>query len=101
LQIDITFKVVITHASADNDEHTYYGIAFLNPGKIKSGRLEYSKSDNKLKVELTFDGSPIKVGEKFVAILVPVNESEITESTTPEFKIHEDSPANAPEIVDF
>ena len=101
MQIDMTFKVLITHASTDNDEHTYYGIAFLNQGRIKSGKLKYSASDNKLKVTLTFDGSPIKVGEKFLAILVPVNESEITESTTPEFKIHENSPANAPEVVDF
>jgi hypothetical protein len=101
MQIDMTFKVVITHASTDNDEHTYYGIAFLNRGKIKSGRLKYSASDNKLTVNLTFDGNPIKAGEKFLAILVPVNKSEITESTTPEFKIHKNSPANAPEIVDF
>jgi hypothetical protein len=97
----MTFKVIIRHDSIEDDEHTYYGIAFLNPGKVKSGRLEYSKSDNKLKVELTFDGSPIKVGEKFVAILVPVNESEITDSTTPEFKIHENGPEHEPEIVDF
>jgi hypothetical protein len=39
------------------------------------------------------------VGEKFLAILVPVNESEITDSTTPEFKIHENTPANAPEVI--
>jgi hypothetical protein len=97
----MTFKVLTTHASTDNDENTYYGIAFLNPGKIKSDRLKYSASDNKLKVNLTFDGNPIKAGEKFLAILVPVTESEITESITPEFKIHKNSPANAPEIVDF
>jgi hypothetical protein len=97
----MTFKVIITHPSRDEDEHTYYGIAFLNPGKVKSGRLEYSKSDNKLKVDLTFEGNPIEVGEKFLAILVPVDESEITESTTPEFKIHENSPAHVPEVVNF
>lgn len=97
----MTFKVIIRHDSIEDDEHTYYGIAFLNPGKVKSGRLELSKSDNKLIVELTFDGSPIKVGEKFVAILVRVNESEITDSTTPEFKIHENGPEHEPEIVDF
>ena len=97
----MTFKVIITHPSVDNDEHTYYGIAFLNSGKVNSGRLKYSASDNKLKVTLTFDGNPTKVGEKFLAILVPVNESEITESTTPEFKIGENSPAHEPEIIDF
>jgi hypothetical protein len=97
----MTFKVIIRHDSIDDDEHTYYGIAFLNPGKVKSGRLNYSKSDKKLRVDLTFDGNPIKVGEKFLAILVPVNESEITNSTTPEFKIHENGPEHEPEIVDF
>ena len=97
----MTFKVIITHPSVDDDEHTYYGIAFLNPGKIKSGRLKYSASENKLKVTLTFDGKPIKVGEKFLAILVPVNESEITDSTTPEFKIQENTPAAIPEVVNF
>jgi hypothetical protein len=97
----MTFKVIITHPSEDDDEHTYYGIVFLNPGKVESKRLEFSESDNKLKATITFDGSPIKVGEKFLAILVPVNESEITESTTPEFKIHENSPAAVPEVVNF
>jgi hypothetical protein len=97
----MTFKVIITRPSVDDDEHTYYGISFLNPGKVKSGRLKYSASDKKLKVTLTYDGNPIKVGEKFLAILVPVNESEITSSTTPEFKIHENTPAHVPEVVDF
>jgi hypothetical protein len=32
---------------------------------------------------------------------VPVNESEITDSTTPEFKIGENSAANVPEVVNF
>ena len=97
----MTFKVVITHPSIDDDEHTYYGITFLNPGKVKSGRLKYSPADKKLIVTLTYDGKPIKVGEKFLAILVPVNESEITDSTTPEFKIHENSSAPVPEVVNF
>ena len=72
----MTFKVIITHPSEDDDEHTYYGMAFLNLGKVKSGRLKYSESEKELKVNLAFDGNPIKVGEKFLAILVPVNESE-------------------------
>jgi hypothetical protein len=97
----MTFKVIITHPSIDDDEHTYYGITFLNPGKVKSGRLKYSAADKKLRVTLTYDGKPIKVGEKFLAILVPVNESEITDSTTPEFKIHENSPSPVPEVVNF
>src|SRR5215207_1978906 len=63
----MTFKVIITHPSIDDDENTYYGITFLNPGKVKSGRLKYSPPDNKLKVTLTYDGNPIQVGEKFLA----------------------------------
>jgi hypothetical protein len=99
--MDMTFKVIITHPSEEGDEHTYYGISFLRKGQIKSGRLKYSASDDKLKVTLTYNGNPIKVGEKFLAVLVPVNESEITDSTTPEFKIHENTPVNAPEVVNF
>jgi hypothetical protein len=64
-------------------------------------KLKYSASDKKLKVTLTYDGNPIKVGEKFLALLVPVNESEITSSTTPEFKIYENTPAHVPEVVNF
>jgi len=97
----MTFKVVITHPSIDDDEHTYYGIAFLNPGKVESGKLKYSESEDIKKVTLSFSGNPIKVGDKFLAILVPVNESEITDSTTPEFKIGENSAANVPEVVNF
>lgn len=100
-KLTMTFKVVITHPSIDDDEHTYYGIAFLNPGKVESGKLKYVASENIKKVTLTFSGNPIKVGDKFLAILVPVNESEITESTTPEFKIGENSAANVPEVVNF
>src|SRR5215208_259934 len=97
----MTFKVIITRPSVDDDEHTYYGISFLNPGKVKSGRLKYSASDKMLKVTLIYDGNPIKVGERFLAILVPVDESEITNSTTPEFKINENTPAHVPEVVNF
>ena len=97
----MTFKVIITHPSEDGDEHTYYGMVFLNPGKVQSKRLEYSESDGKLKATYVFDGSPIKPGKKFLAILVPVNESEITDSTTPEFKIQENSPDPVPEVINF
>jgi hypothetical protein len=97
----MAFKVTITHTSTNDDENTYYGMVFLNPGKVQTKRLKYSEPDDKLKATFTFDGSPIKPGEKFLAILVPVNESEITESTTPEFKIHENSPGNVPEVINF
>jgi hypothetical protein len=45
LDMDMTFKVIITHPSEEGDEHTYYGISFLRKGRIKSGRLKYSASD--------------------------------------------------------
>ena len=51
----MTFKVIITHPSVDDDENTYYGITMLQDGQTKSGRLEFSKSDNKLKVTLTYE----------------------------------------------
>jgi hypothetical protein len=97
----MVFKVIITHPSEEGDEHTYYGMVFLNPGKVQTERLKYSKSDDKLTATFAFDGSPIKPGKKFLAILVPVDESEITNSTTPEFKIHENSPDPVPEVVNF
>jgi hypothetical protein len=53
----MTFKVIIRHDSIEDDERTYYGIVG-NPGKVKSGRLEYFTPEDKLKVELTFDSSP-------------------------------------------
>jgi hypothetical protein len=76
-------------------------MVFLNPGKVQTEKLEYSESDKKLKATFTFDGSPIKTGEKFLSILVPVNKSEITDSTSPEFKIHQNSPDPVPEVVNF
>jgi hypothetical protein len=62
----------LLHTPAKMTMNTRYGMAFLNPGKVKSGRLKYSESE-KLKVNLAFDGNPIKVGEKFLVILVPVS----------------------------
>ena len=60
----MTFKVIITHPGEEGDEHAYYGISFLRKGQIKSGRLKYSASVNKLKVTLAYDGNPIEVGER-------------------------------------
>ncbi len=98
----MVFKVIIRHPSEDNDEHTYYGIVFPNRdiGQIK--RLEFVAPD-KLQAEFTFDSGKVKEGEHFLAILVPVNKSEITESTCGLFscKIGTNSDKHAPEIVDF
>jgi hypothetical protein len=41
IYVAMTFKVIITHPSEEGDEHTYYGIAFLKPGNVKSKRLEF------------------------------------------------------------
>jgi hypothetical protein len=96
----MVFKVIIRHPSVDDDEHTYYGMVFLNPGIVQTKELHYVPPD-KLEATFTFDEDKIKPGESFLAILVPVNESEITESTTPEFKIGKNSPGRVAEEVNF
>ena len=63
----------LLHTPVKMTMNTRYGMAYLNPGKVKSGRLKYSESEKESKVNLAFDGNPIKVGEKFLAILVPVS----------------------------
>jgi hypothetical protein len=95
----MTFKVIITHPSTDGDEHTYYGTVFLNPGIVKTETLEFSSSNNDLRATFTFGGDPIKVGEKFLALLIPVNESETIEP--PLHKFGENHPPHEPEVVKF
>ena len=98
----MVFKVIIRHPSEDDDEHTYYGIVFPNRdiGQIK--RLEFDAPD-KLEATFTFDSDKVKPGEHFLAILVPVNESEITESTCGLLacKMGTNSYKPIPEVVDF
>ena len=98
----MVFKVIIRRPSVDDDEHTYYGIVFPNRdiGQIKE--LQFAPPD-KLQAEFTFDSDKVKEGEHFLAILVPVNESEITESTCGLLacKIGTNSPKHAPEVIDF
>ena len=98
----MVFKVIIKHPSAEGDEHTYYGIVFPNRdiGKIK--KLKYVPPDT-LQAEFTFNESKVKPGEHFLAILVPVNESEITESTCGELacKMGTNSRERKPEVVEF
>lgn len=76
----MVFKVIIRHPSVDDDEHNYYGIVFPNRdiGQIK--RLKFAPPDT-LEATFSFAENKVKPGENFLAILVPVNESEITEST--------------------
>jgi hypothetical protein len=98
----MVFKVIIKHPSVENDEHTYYGIVFPNRdiGKIK--RLKYAPPDT-LQAEFTFSESKIKPGENFLAMIVPVNESEITKSTCSELvcKMGTNSKERKPEVVEF
>ena len=100
VHVVMTFKVIITHPSEEDDEHTFYGIAFLKPGNFKSKRLEYSgPPQNRLQAEIVYDGSPIEVGDKFLALLIPVNESETIKP--PLYKFGENHPASEPEVVNF
>ena len=98
----MVFKVIIKHPSVDNDEHTYYGIAFPNRdiGQIK--RLEYNRPST-LEATFTFDEDKVKPGDNFLAILVPVNESEITQSTCSKIacKMGTNSKEQKPEIINF
>lgn len=97
--MSMSFKIIITHPSTQDDEHTYYGITFLKPGNVKSKRLEYSSSNDRLEAEIVYDGNPIPVGDKFLAMLMPVNESETIED--PLHKLGENHPAQEPEVVSF
>lgn len=95
----MVFKVIVTHDSEEGDEHTYYGIVFPNQdiGQIK--QLRYR--NNRLEATFTFASNKVKQGEHFLAILVPVEESEIRPNTTPQRKIGTNSGVNVPEVVHF
>lgn len=98
----MVFKVIVKHPSVEDDEHNYYGIVFPNRdiGQIK--RLKFAPPDT-LQATYTFAESKVKPGENFLAILVPVNESEITESTCVKIvcKMGTNSKAKKPEVVEF
>ena len=98
----MVFKAIIRHPSVDDDEHTYYGIVFPNRdiGQIK--RLKFAPPDT-LEATFSFAENKVKTGENFLAILVPVNESEITESTCGKLacKMGTNSKAKKPEVVEF
>ena len=95
----MAFKVIITRPSVENDENVYHGIVFLNPNKVQTKRLKYVASDDKLKATFSFEGNPIKVGDKFLACLVAVDGGVEIENAG--FKIQKNSPQNKPEVVDF
>lgn len=95
----MTFKVIITRPNVEDDENAYHGIVFLNPNKVQTKRLKYVASEDLLKATFTFEGSPIKVGDKFLACLVAVDGGTEIENAT--FKIRKNSPQNKPEVVNF
>ena len=74
-------------------------IVFLNPNKVQTKRLKYVAPEDKLKATFTFEGNPIKVGDKFLACLVAVDGGVEIENAT--FKIQKNSPQNKPEVVNF
>jgi hypothetical protein len=98
----MVFKVIIKHPSTEGDEHTYYGIVFPNRDLGKIEKLKYTPP-NTLQGEFTFSASKVKPGENFLAILVPVNESEITEDTCGELecKMGTNSEERKPEVIEF
>ena len=83
----MVFKVIITHDSEEDDEHTYFGIVVPNRdiGQIK--QLKYSSKNDRLEATFSFNNSKVKAGELFLAILVPVEENKIRPNTTPQHKI--------------
>jgi GTPase SAR1 family protein len=93
----MTFKVIITRPNVEDDENAYH--FFLNPNKGQTKRLKYVAPEDKLKATFTFEGNPIKVGDKFLACLVAVDEGVEIENAT--FKIQKNSPQNKPEVVNF
>jgi hypothetical protein len=98
----LVFKVIVKHPSVDNDEHTYYGIVFPNRDIGQIEKLEFN-APSTLEATFTFDEDKVKPGENFLAIIVPVNESEITQSTCSKVacKMGTNSEAHVPEVVIF
>jgi len=97
----MTFKVIITRTTEDDDENTYYGVVFADRDFSQPKRLEGNSSLHRLEATFSFDDGKVKEGHHFLAILVPVNESEIDTNTTPQWKIGTNTSKNAPEEVPF
>ena len=83
----MTFKVIITRTSEDDDEHTYYGVVLRIKTLANQKNLYLIHPHNRLEATFSFDDGKIPEGHRFLAILVPLNESEITDSITPQWKI--------------
>lgn len=99
----MVFKVIVTHKSENDDEHTYYSTVFPNRdiGQIK--RLEHNESLDRLEATFSFDEDKVREEEHFLAILVPVDESEIKEGNCKKLvcRVGTNSKKNKPEEVHF
>jgi hypothetical protein len=95
----VTCKVIVTIPSVEGDEHTYYGIVFLNPGNVKSKRLEINVKTPRKEAGIVYDGSPIKIGDKFLTLLIPADDGFRIEP--PRYMFGENHPASEPEVVNF
>jgi hypothetical protein len=77
-------NIIVTNTSQDEDEHTYYGIVFIQPDITMKERLRFKSSSGLLEAKFTFwSQNPLIVDEKFLVVLVGVDESEeinLTES---------------------
>lgn len=99
----MVFKVIITHDSTEGDEHTYYGIVFPNRDIGELKELEYSRSNDQLEATFSFDENKVREGEHFLAILVPVNKSEIRKNNCGKIgcRVGVNTKKRAPEVVHF
>jgi hypothetical protein len=71
----------------------------MKPGKVKSGKLNYIPDEKRLETTLSFDDSPIEVNDKFLAILIPVDEVKTSEPPIHQFGVNH--PVPEPEVANF
>lgn len=68
---------------------------FLNPGNVKSKQLEYSSKTDRKEPKIVYDEHPIEIGDKFLTLLIPVEEG--FRIKPPLYKFGENHPATEPE----
>jgi hypothetical protein len=98
----MVFKVILRHPSVEDDEHNYYGIVFPNRDIGQMKQLKFVPFST-LEAKFSFASSKVRPGEHFLAILVPVEESEITGRTCGKLvcMMGTNSEARVPEVVNF
>jgi len=76
--------IVVTNTTEEDDEHEYYAIIFIQPDITMKQRLRFRSSSGLLEARFTFwSQNPLIVDEKFLVVLVGVEESDeinLTES---------------------